>query len=132
MVLGSMEGHMRMQHGQVAEVRRGWAVLPPGKEPRTYRMAFPTAEGPQSCLVEGFPGQKVTRTEMRAHFIHRYIWDTVVILEEGNLSHARCPRCDMLVPWRALNGRNLSTTHCTRGAERKIRRLAEEELREIS
>ena len=30
--------------------------------------------------------------------------DTVVILEEGNLSHPRYPLCDMLVPWRSLNG----------------------------
>ena len=28
----------------------------------------------------------------------------MVILEEGNLPHPRCPLCDMLVPWRALNG----------------------------
>ena len=41
---------------------------------------------------------------MRAHFWHRNIRDTVVILEEGNLSHPRCPICDMLVTWRDLNG----------------------------
>ena len=38
----------------------------------------------------------------------------------------------MLVPWSALNGRHLATAQCTRGAGRKRRRLAEEELREIS
>ena len=37
----------------------------------------------------------------------------------------------MLVPWYALNGRNLATTQWDRGVEQKIRRLAEEELREI-
>ena len=38
----------------------------------------------------------------------------------------------MLVPWRALNGRNLATAQCARGEEKKIRWLAEEELRKIS
>ena len=37
----------------------------------------------------------------------------------------------MLVPWRALNGRHLATTQCARGAERKRRWIAEEELQEI-
>ena len=31
----------------------------------------------------------------------------------------------MLAPWRTLNGKNLATAQCTRGAERKIRRLAD-------
>ena len=39
------------------------------------------------------------------------------------------PLCNMLVPWRTLNGRHLTTPQCARGAERKRRRLAEEELR---
>ena len=36
----------------------------------------------------------------------------------------------MLVPWRALNGRNLATAQCARGVEQKIRKLAEDKLRE--
>ena len=54
----------------------------------------------------------------------------MVILDEGNLPHPRFPRCDMLVPWRKLNGRHLATAQCGRGAERKRRRLSEEELRD--
>ena len=38
----------------------------------------------------------------------------------------------MLVPWHALNGRNLSNVQCAKGAERKHRRLAEEDLWESS
>ena len=67
---------------------------------------------------------------MRIHFLHRHVQDTVVILEEGNLPHTRCPRCDMLVPGRTLNGRNLVTAQCDRGADRKRSRLAEEEFKE--
>ena len=65
-------------------------------------------------------------TDLQVHFLHRNVRDTVVILEEGNLFHPRCPRCDMLVPWHALNRRHFSTAQCDMGAERKRRRLAEE------
>ena len=37
----------------------------------------------------------------------------------------------MLFSWCTLNRRHLSTSQLVRGVERKIRRLAEEELREI-
>ena len=36
----------------------------------------------------------------------------------------------MLVPWRALNGRHHATMICRKGAEQKIRRMAEAELRD--
>ena len=36
----------------------------------------------------------------------------------------------MLVPWSDLNRSHIATIQCARGAERKRRRLAEEELRE--
>ena len=65
-----------------------------------------------------------TRAAMRVHFVHRHVHETVVILEEGNLPLPRCPRCDLQVSRRALNGRHLGTNQCRTGAERKIRRLA--------
>ena len=67
---------------------------------------------------------------MRVHFWIRYVRDTVIILEEGNLPHPRCPRCDMLVLWRALNSRHKNTEMCRSGAENKKRRLAEAEVRD--
>ena len=63
---------------------------------------------------------------MQVHFLHGHVRGTVFILEEGNLPHPRCPRCNILVPWRALNGSQIATTQCARGSERKRRRLAEE------
>ena len=54
----------------------------------------------------------------------------MIILEEGNLPHPRCPRCDMLVPWKALNGWHVTTAQCAKGAERKIRQLVEEEMQD--
>ena len=69
---------------------------------------------------------------MRVHFVHRNVQETVVMLEEGNLPHPRCPRCDLQVPSKALNGRHLGTAQCKKGAERKRRRLAEKETWENS
>ena len=72
-------------------------------------MSFPAKGGWRRCPVEGCPGVLATRTAMLVHFVHRHIHDTVVILEEGNLPHPRCPRCDLQVPRKALNGHHLGT-----------------------
>ena len=69
------------------------------------------------------------RTEMRVHFLHRHFQNTVVILEGGNPPHPQCPRCDMLMLWKALNGRHTSTAYCAKGMERKRRWMAAEEMR---
>ena len=95
-------------------------------------MSFPTAEGPREFPVDRCRGRAAARTEIRVHFLHIHIWNTVVILEEGNLPHPRCPQCDLLVPWKALNGRHTKTAHCTKVVERKRCRLVMEEMREIA
>ena len=69
---------------------------------------------------------------MRVHFVHRHVQDIVVMLKEGNLPHPRCPRCDLQIPRKALNGRHLGTAQCKKGAERKRRRLEETETQENS
>ena len=95
-------------------------------------MGFPKRAGPRPCTVEGCSGRALMRTTTRVNFWHRHIRDTVVILEEGNIPHPWCPLCDMLVPCKALNGTHRRTENCTRGAERKRRRLAAEEEREVT
>ena len=67
---------------------------------------------------------------MRVHFLYRHTRDTVIILDEGNLPHPRCPRCYMLVPCKALNRRQVTTAQCAKGAEQNIWRLVEEEMQE--
>ena len=64
------------------------------------------------------------------HFLHGHIRYTVIILEEGKKTHPRCPQCDMLVPWRVLNGQHLTTSQWDKGAERKIWRVAEDNVQE--
>ena len=132
MVDGLMAGHMKLQHGISVDERWSWLTSSMRGEPRTYRMSFLSKGGPQSFSVEGCPKQAATRTAMQVHFLHRNFRNTVVILEEGSPPHPWCPRCDILVPWRALNGRHIATAQCASGAERKRIRLVEEELREIS
>ena len=73
-----------------------------------------------------------TRAAIRVHFVHRHVHDTVVILEEGNLPLPRCPRCDLQISRKALNGCHLGTSQCRTGTERKRRRLAEAEMRKTS
>ena len=65
MEIGSMEGHMKTQHGRAVEGRRRWEATDPGEEPRTYRMALPTNEGPRNCPVEGCLVRASTRTTTR-------------------------------------------------------------------
>ena len=52
-------------------------------------------------------------------------------MDKGKHPHPRCPQSDKLVPWYALKEMHLTTAQWDRGVEQKIRRLAEEELREI-
>ena len=85
---------------------------------QVYRMSFLTKGEPWRCPVEGFPGKLATRTEMRVHFVHRHVLDTVVMLEEGNYPHPWCARCDMQVPRRELNGIHPGTAQCAKGADR--------------
>ena len=102
---GSLAAHLQTQHvvakgglGQEGNKEGG------GNNLRTLRMEFSAKEGPRTFPVEGCSGRLATRTSMRIHFWHRHIWDTVVILEEGNLPHPRLPLYNILVPWRSLNG----------------------------
>ena len=95
-------------------------------------MHFPTKGGRRRCPVEICPEVLATRAAMRVHFVHRHVHDTVVILEEGNFPLPRCPRCNLQVSRKALNGRHLGTIQCRTGTERKRRQLVEAEMRKTS
>ena len=100
--------------------------------PRTYRMTFPARAGPRPCPVKWCSGRASMQTEMRVELWHRQVRETMVILEEGNLPHQRCLLCDMLLPWKYLNGMNRRTSNFTPVAERKRRWLAADEEREVT
>ena len=83
-------------------------------------MVFLTARGPRNFPIEVCLGQAATRTEMQVHFFHRYVRDTVIILEKGNLPQKRCPQCYIMVPGLALKGRHPETAQCAKGAESNL------------
>ena len=103
-----------------------------GDNPRKFRMLFLAKAGPRPCPVKGCSCQAETRTEMRVQFWHWHVHNTVVILEEGNLPHPRCPLCDMLVPWWSLNGLHRRTAQCKKRVERKQRNLALDEEKAVN
>ena len=59
---------------------------------------LPGQGSPAELPSGGMPGASSDEYGMQVHFLHRHVLDTVVILEEGNLPHPRCTRCDMMVP----------------------------------
>ena len=76
----------------------------------------------EDCLV-----RESSRTALWVSFMNLHVKDTVLVLEEGNLPHPQCPRCDIFVPWEAMNGRHPVTVMCVEGVERKRRGQVEEE-----
>ena len=57
-----------------------------------------SADVTRNFPIKGYRGRSPTRAELRVHFLHRNIRDTMVILEYENLPYPLCPRCDILVP----------------------------------
>ena len=77
-------------------------------------------------------GEDSNRTNLRFHFEHRLAQDAIMILEYGNQPSPRCPKCDMFVSHKALNGRHLATTFFCRVDDRNQRLLAEEEAQAVT
>ena len=123
-----MTFHLQTHHGKATGGRQHWKYSTPSREPRVYKIAFPTAGVPRNCPVEGCQGWAAMWTAMRVHFFHQHVQDIVIILEEGALPYPRCPWCDMLVPWQVLNKRHLTTAQCAKGAEINCQRMAKEEM----
>ena len=67
------------------------------------------------------------RVGLRVHFLHYHVQETVIIVDESNLPHPRCPLCDIMVLWVGLNGLHPNTAQCEIGLYRKRRRLAADE-----
>ena len=101
----------------------------PEGELQKYQIYFPRTAEPRDYPVKGCQGRAEMRTGLCVDFLHRHMWDTVIIYEEVNLPYPWYPCCDMLVPWASLNVRHHNTAQCAKGAERKRYRLAEEEIR---
>ena len=99
MTLGLLAVHLQMQHMKATGGRRHRVTTTPSRDPRTYKTSFPTFGGPRNCPAKGCRVQAAIRTVIQVNYFHRHVQDTVIIMEEGNLPHTRCPRCNILVPW---------------------------------
>ena len=97
-MLGFLGVHEHTHHGKADGGKWHWNTTSPSRDPRTYKMVFPTAGPLRNCPAEGCQGQAAMRTAIRVHFLHRHVRDTMIILEEGNLPHPHFPRCDIMVP----------------------------------
>ena len=106
---------------------QGGGTPPPPGEAQTYRVSFWKTLLQLRCPVSGCLGGASNWSNLQVHFMHRHLKDTIMILEEGDRPYPRCPKCDMFVYHRALNGRHLVTDLCRWGEERNQRRLVEEE-----
>ena len=56
-----------------------------------------------------------------------HVQDTVVIVEEGNITHPLLPHCDMLVLWADLNICHINKALCSNVEDRNIHSLDAEE-----
>ena len=100
---------------------------PPPGDSQNYQVSLPKCLLRLRCPVEGCLGGASSRINLRVHLTNRHVRDKIVILEEGNQPYPRCPKCDMFVPHKSLNGRNPATDFCRMGGGSKRRRLEEEE-----
>ena len=76
------------------------------EDPQHYRVYFTREAGEIEYHVLGCWGGEKNRTNIRIHFLHLQMQNTLVIMEEGNLPHHWCLYCDMFTPWAALNRRH--------------------------
>ena len=67
------------------------------------------------CPVAGCLGGVSNSSNLRFNFAHHPMWGEIVILEDGNQPYPRCPKCDMFVSHRSLNGHHLVTNFCLQG-----------------
>ena len=75
----------------------GWGVTPPTHgEAQTYWVSFPNILARLWCPVEGCQGGVKKRTNIRVHFVHLDMWDTIVIIKEGNWPCPICPNVTCL------------------------------------
>ena len=61
--------------------------------------------------------------------MHWHVQDTVAILDDVNHPHTICAFCEIFSLWSSLNDRHPVTDMCTRGVEKKRRRIAAEVAR---
>ena len=82
---GSLEAH-RQAHNEKYHPPQ-WVTPLAIPDPRLYRLFFLRADRSIVYLVGVCEGWATMHTNLRIHFVYHHMWDTIVILEEGNHPH---------------------------------------------
>ena len=82
-IAGSLLTYRQSQIG-VGSGDQGRSPCHPDGGAQTYRKSFPKSLLRFRCPVEGCLGGASNWTNLRVHFTHCYVRDTIVILEKGN------------------------------------------------
>ena len=126
---GSLQQHMQRQHGLHGVIQQDDTVP---QQPAVYSISFPRTIDLVQCPVKGCPGTATSRSNLHRHFMHRHVFDTIIIPEEGSAPLPRCELCDMFIPYKALNRGHQRSAYCREGADRKRQRHANEDIRRAS
>ena len=89
MTVGLILTHRQRQHGVGRGDRRGAPHPPTPQEAQTYRVTFKKHLSRLRCPVTGCLGGASIPTYPGVKFAHRHMWDTNVIMEEGNCPYPR-------------------------------------------
>ena len=79
----SLKSHYKIRHG----IGKGEHPKPPPPSPeevQTYWLSLSKIMAQLKCPVVRCQGETTNRTNLRVHFVHHHVKDTIVILEEGN------------------------------------------------
>ena len=83
MEYGYLDNHHHTQN--VTGRTLQWEEAP--EEAQYYRVSFLMMMEAIACPVPVCEGGEINRTNLRIHFVHRHMQDTLWILEEGNHTH---------------------------------------------
>ena len=76
-------------------------------------------------------GRALSCTNLWVHFVCHHLWDTIVVLEEGEQPYSICTRCNMFIPWRDMNRSHPAMAMCARVVDSKNQRLVGEDTRAV-
>jgi hypothetical protein len=121
---GSLKTHVHRLHG--TELEKTLLLDDPttpckATSPTPYRISFRRGTTRHSPVPQCF-GHFKTHEGLRRHYMTRHSLDSLCILEEGGQPLPRCARCDMHVPYTALNRNHPTSQACQRGTKLKIQR----------
>jgi hypothetical protein len=120
--LRSLHRHKRLKHGTDTNMMiQQTTPLHLIEHGDTYTISMPEYKQHGQCPIPGCATMIKDRYGMRRHFLFRHYYDTIIILEEGQLQ--RCDNCGMFCTLVALAGKHRESAICREGAKRNKRKI---------